>query len=172
MINVNKQERIEHEDTKEETKQANTQIKRIKRVTIKVKSNYSKEEAYTKIKPELDDVRKDEPYDLYIYNIQRDPQWIEYINNFVNINMNEIHFFTTKTTLRDENVDQVLSEHPEMYRKLKDKAKSEPEIHQNSNFSSNSDNADNMGSEIHDMDFGMPPRDMLRISDPGVKVDK
>ena len=170
MINVNKQERIEHEDTQEETKQANDQIKRIKRVTIKVKSNYSKEEAYTKIRPELDDVRKDEPYDLCIYNIQRDPKWLEYINDFVNTNMNKIHFFTTKTTLRDENVDQVLSEHPEMYRKLKDKAKSDPEIHQNST-SSDSDNADNMRSEIHDIDFGMPSK-KLRSSDPGKKVKK
>ena len=145
-------------------------MKRINTVTIKVKSNCSKEEASIKIEPELDDVRKDEPYDLCIYNIQRDPQWLEYINDFVDTNMNKIHFFTTKSTSRDINVDQVLNEHLEMYRKLKDKAKSDPEIHQNST-SSDSDNADNMRSEVHDIDFGMPSK-TLRISDPGVKVDK
>ena len=172
MVNVNKQEHIEDEDTQEETKQANTQMKRIKTVTIKVKSNCSKEDASIKIEPELDDIRKDEPYDLHIYNIQRDPQWLEYINDFVDTNMNKIHFFTTKSTSRDINVDQVLNEHFEMYRKLKDKAKSDPEIHQNSTSSSVSDNTDNMRSPIHDIDFGMPSRDMVRISDPGKEVEK
>ena len=66
---------------------------------------------------------KNENYDLHIYNIQRDGRWLEYVNDFVDSNINQLHFITN-AHVTGKSLNEVLKKYSDQWRILQNKANS------------------------------------------------
>ena len=102
-------------------------------IEIKVKRKHNQETAIRKIQTLLGEVQNigdDKTYDLHIYNIQRNPEWLKYINQFTTNNIGKLYFITSDTNRRQESVHTALKRCSREYRILRSKAQSAHQITQ------------------------------------------
>ena len=102
-------------------------------IEIKVKKKHNKEAANRKIETLLGEVYgigDYKTYDLHIYNIQRNPEWLKYINQFTTNNIGKLYFITSDTNRRQESVHTALKRCSREYRILRAKAQSAHQITQ------------------------------------------